>query len=80
MKPSGNIHAPSPEIQAQFVSLEWRGKRWAYKGKTFIKAKYRDPDLHRTFGTLFYSFEDNFAWIAKFEINTKAEFKTQTTT
>jgi hypothetical protein len=55
--PSTNVHAPSLDIQNQFVSLEWVGKRWTHQGKTYLKAK------HRTMGwKLHYCFEDNMAW------------------
>lgn len=52
-----NIHAPPSEIQEQFRCLEWLGKRYTKKGKTYIKAR------HRTMGwKMYYCFEDNFAW------------------
>ena len=57
-----NIHAPSEEIRERFKCLEFVGvpfERVAFDGKRkkYMRAK------HRTLGlTMFYCFEDDFAW------------------
>ena len=52
-----NIHAPNKEIQERFKCLDWRGRRFKRKGKTYIRGK------HRTTNQVFYfCFEEEFAW------------------
>lgn len=55
-----NIHI-SKDIQDQFKCLEFRGRPFKYKNKHFMRALHKSLEK-----TMFYCFEDNFAW---FEAN-----------
>ena len=52
-----NIHAPDKKTQDDFKCLEWRGKRFTRKGKTYIKGVHRTTHI-----TYYFCFQDNFAW------------------
>ena len=54
-----NIHAPSKDIQDFFKCLEFKGKRFIKKNKTFIRAKHKILNV-----SMLYCFEDNFAWFS----------------